>query len=226
MQSTTPAPQNREWFPESEWLKRHQSFMARKAAGPIDLLFIGDSITEGWAVDGKATWDREYAGMNAANFGIGGDETQHVLWRILNGETDNISPKVVVLLIGTNNLGNSGQGSAETIAGIAKIIDTLKQKLPDSRVLLLGVFPRDARPGTELRRAIATINESIAGLADDTRVTFLDIGQKFLQTDGQLSPLIMPDYLHLSAQAYQLWADAMRPTLTYLWNQAGLKQDR
>jgi beta-glucosidase len=213
MQSITPTPQDKEWFPVSEWLKHHAAFMARKLSGPIDLLFIGDSITQGWSVDGAKTWDQEYAPLNAANFGIGGDETQHVLWRITNGELDGIAPKAVVLMIGTNNIGNSGHSAEQTIAGIAKIVDTLKTKLPGSRLLLLGVFPRDAKPETEFRTSIATINQAIAKLADGRRITFLDIGEKFLEPDGRLSPTIMPDYLHLSAEAYQIWADAMRPTL-------------
>jgi beta-glucosidase len=218
MQSTTPVRQDKDWFPASEWLKFHDAFLARKAAGPIDLLFIGDSITQGWAAEGKEIWDLEYAPLHAANFGIGGDETQHVLWRILNGEIDNISPRVVILKIGTNNIGNSGHTAEQTIAGITKVVETLKAKLPNSRILLLGVFPRDPKPGTEFRQAITTINHAIAKLADDTHITFLDIGEHFLDADGRLPPELMPDYLHLSPEGYQVWADEIRGSLRGLYN--------
>ena len=215
MPSVTPVPQDKDWFPLKDWLARHTGFLDRKAQGPIDLLFIGDSITEGWGNEGKAVWEREFAPHNSANFGIGGDETQHVLWRLQNGEIDGIKPKVVVLKIGTNNIGNSGHSAEMTISGIEKIVQLLKQKLPTSRILLLGLLPRDEMPETPLRRTIAQINQAIAKL-QDTQVTYLDLGQVFLEQDGRISSTIMPDFLHLSPKAYEMWADAMRPTLAKL----------
>ncbi len=210
MQSTIPTPR------EQWWMQWHDSFMARKAAGPVDLLFIGDSITQGWAGEGGAVWDREYAPRNAANFGIGGDETQHVLWRLQNGELDGIAPRLVVLLIGINNLGNTGMSAAETAAGVLKVIDTIVAKLPGSRLLVLGTFPQGFEPGTRSRLAVAEINRTVAARADQKQVWFLDLGPTFLEPDGRIDPSVMPDSLHLSPKAYQMWADAMRPWLEKL----------
>ena len=210
MQSTTATPR------ESWWMEWHDSFMARKAAGPIDLLFIGDSITQGWADEGGAVWHREYAPQNAANFGIGGDETQHVLWRLQNGELDGIAPKLVVLMIGTNNLGNTGMSAGDTAAGVLAIIDTIVRKLPGSKLLALGTFPKGFQPGTKGRKDIAELNRAIASRADQRQVWYLDVGPAFIEADGTIDPAVMPDGLHLSAKAYQLWADAMRPTIQKL----------
>jgi lysophospholipase L1-like esterase len=214
MDATTPAPR------ESWWIDWHNSFMARKSQGPIDLLFIGDSITQAWAEEGKKTWDREYAPRNAANFGIGGDETQHVLWRLTHGELDGLAPKLVVLMIGTNNLGNAGHSAAETAAGVSKVIDTITAKLPTSKLLALGIFPRDQYAGTPHRRAIAEINRAIEARADGRRVWYLDLGPVYLRPDGSIDAATMPDYLHLSPAAYQAWADAMRPTVEKLMDGA------
>jgi lysophospholipase L1-like esterase len=205
MRSTTPTPR------EDWWMEWHDAFMTRKSAGPIDLLFIGDSITQAWADEGKAVWDREYAPRNAANFGIGGDETQHVLWRLQNGELDGIAPRLVVLMIGTNNLGNSGMSAGETTAGVLAVIDTIVKRLPASKLLALGTFPRDFEPGTRARMDIAEINRAIAARADQKQVWHLDVGPVFVAAEGRIENSVMPDALHLSPAAYQMWADAMRP---------------
>jgi len=210
--------QNRDWFPTALWLTRHEDHLKRKTEGRIDLLFLGDSITEGWRDTGVATWEKYYAPRNAANFGIGGDETQHVLWRIENGEVEGLNPKVVVLLIGTNNLGNSGFGGDDTAKGIVCIVRLLRKKLPATRILLLGVFPRDFQPGTHFRKEIDKINQTIAKLDDGDHVRFLDIALSFLQRDGSISPEIMPDALHISSAAYGKWAEAMEPLLKEMLN--------
>lgn len=189
----------------------HAQFMARVARGNIDLVFFGDSITAGWA--NNAVWKKYYAPRNGANFGIGGERTQHILWGILNGEVDGIAPKVVVLMIGTNNTGENS--AAEIAEGITLIVKTLRQKLPASKVLLLGVFPR-GNANDPRRAKIAGINKTIAGLDDGKTVRYLDIGPKFLAEDGSLPKEIMPDLLHLSLKGYQIWADAMEPLLTEL----------
>jgi lysophospholipase L1-like esterase len=191
-------------------MNMHESFLERAKQGDIDLLFVGDSITQGWKGSGKEVWERFYGPRKSANFGIGGDRTQHVLWRLENGEIDGISPKVVVLMIGTNNVGDN---SPEQIAdGIKAIVGKLRTKLPESKILLLAVFPRDETRSARRERLIA-VNERISKLAEDKMVTFLDIGQHFLDEDGTLSKDIMPDYLHLSSKGYRIWADAMEPTL-------------
>jgi lysophospholipase L1-like esterase len=195
-------------FREGWWMKLHERFLQEAKKGKIDLLFLGDSITQGW--NNNATWARFYGPRHAANFGIGGDGTQHVLWRVQHGELEGIAPRVVVLMIGTNN---SGTSSADQIAaGITAIVKDLRKRLPESKVLLLGVFPRGQQPGPA-RVKLAEVNRQIAALDDGSNVTYLDIGKSFLNPDGTISRETMPDFLHLTARGYRTWADAMEPTL-------------
>ncbi len=193
---------------------RHEAFVAIAKENKAQLLFLGDSITAGWAGK-KEIWDNAFGKYNPANFGIGGDRTQHVLWRITNGEFDGFTPKTVVLMIGTNN---SGSDTEEGIAaGIRKIVETLREKSPQTKVLLLAVFPRGEKPTENPARAkLSAVNKRIAELHDNQHVFFLDIGAKFLESDGSLSKEIMPDFLHLSAKGYQIWADAISPSLEKL----------
>ena len=193
---------------------RHKKFLEIAKKGGVDVLFIGDSITQGWG--NNTAWKKHFEPLKAANFGIGGDQTGHVLWRITEGkELEGISPKVAVLMIGTNN---AGRDSAEQIAeGITLIVKTLHHKTPHTKVLLLGVFPRDAKPGTKNRAKIAEINKTIAKLDDNGKtVKYLDIGEKFLEKDGTLSKEIMNDYLHLTPKGYEIWAEAITPTVEAL----------
>lgn len=194
---------------EGSWMKLHREFLERAQQGKVDLLFLGDSITQGWR-GAPEVWKRFYGPRNAENFGIGGDRTQHVLWRIQNGELEGIEPKAVVLMIGTNNANNA---TADEIAqGITAIVEELRKRLPKTKVLLLGVFPRGEKPDAT-REKLDAVNAKIAGLDDGSHVKFLDIGKAFLNPDGTISREIMPDYLHLSRKGYRIWADAMEPTL-------------
>jgi lysophospholipase L1-like esterase len=193
---------------EGQWMELHRRFLDRARQGKVDLLFLGDSITQGW--NDNAVWKRFYGPRNAANFGIGGDRTQHVLWRIQNGELEGIEPKVVVLMIGTNN---ASSGTPDEIAqGVTAIVEELRHRLPKARILLLGVFPRAEKPNA-LRDKLASVNTKIAKVDDGSHVKFLDIGKSFVNEDGTISPEIMPDYLHLSLKGYRIWAEAMEPTL-------------
>jgi lysophospholipase L1-like esterase len=196
----------------TNWLARHEGFVKQAKAGGIDLLFMGDSITDNWRGKGKNVWAKFYGSRHAANFGIGGDRTQHVIWRIENGELDGIDPKVIVLMIGTNN---SNSDSPDQISeGVEKIVADMREKCPKSKILLLAIFPRnkpDANP--KQMDTINKINARIAKLDDGKMVTFLDIGKAFLGDDGKVHADIMPDYLHPNEQGYQLWANAMEPTL-------------
>ncbi len=192
----------------------HEKFVAIAKEGTAELVFLGDSITAGWNSK-KDIWETAFGKYKPANFGIGGDRTQHVLWRIENGELEGIKPKGVVLMIGTNN---SGSDSAEGIAkGITKIVATIRDKQPQAKILLLAVFPRGEKaspnPG---REKLAQVNTMIAKLDDGKHVHYLDIGPKFLQEDASISKEIMPDYLHLSAAGYQIWADAIEAKLATL----------
>src|SRR5262245_23205052 len=185
--AATPSPRmDKDGEPNPGWMKRHEGFVQIAKKGGVDVLFLGDSITDAWRLKaGKPTWDKYFAPLKAANFGIGGDRTEHVLWRITNGELEGIKPKVAVLMIGTNNTGGN---SAEQIAeGIKAIVHKLGELSPDTKVLLLGVFPRDAKPESPRRQKIAQINKTISKLDDGKRVKYLDIGDKFLKEDGTLT---------------------------------------
>jgi lysophospholipase L1-like esterase len=208
--TVTPAPR------PGSWMQLHEKFLAEAKQGNIDLLFLGDSITQGW--HGNAVWKRFYGPRHAANFGIGGDRTEHVIWRLQHGEVDGIHPRVVVLMIGTNN--SRDNTSVEIFLGVKAIIEELRKRLPDSKILLLGVFPRGEKPNG-LREKLDDVNDQISKLDDGKSVFHLNIGKAFLNPDDTISPDVMPDYLHLTAKGYRLWADAMEPTLWKLLDEPG-----
>ena len=205
------------------WLKRHEGFVAMAKKGGVEVLFLGDSITDAWGGEGhnpKAAgaqiFAKQFEPLKAANFGIGGDRTQHVLWRLQNGELDGIQPKVLMLMIGTNN-SNGKDNTAEEIAdGIKAIVAEIRNKSPKTKVLLLGVFPRGEKPNAQ-RDKLKQVNETVAKLDDGGKtVKYLDIGGRFLGQDGIISKDIMPDFLHLSEKGYQIWADAVKGPITEL----------
>lgn len=201
----------------NRFLQRHKGFLQDLKArnGKVGVLFVGDSITDGWRRAGKATFDKTYGSLDPLNLGIGGDRTQHVLWRLENGEVEGISPKVAVLMIGTNNLGSNT--NEEIVAGVTKIVQSLRAKLPNTKVLLLGIFPRGAKAADPARGRIKAINGQLARLDDGGRtVKYLDIGQSFLAPDGTLPKDVMPDALHPNQEGYAIWAEAMAPTLAEL----------
>jgi len=200
---------NKEGQIDARFLQMHESFLKRGKEGPIGVLFLGDSITAGWG-RAKDIWQQHYGQYNPANFGIGGDSTHHVLWRIENGELDGIAPKVVVLMIGTNN---SPYPAEEIIKGDKKIVEMIHQKLPDTKLLLLGIFPRSAKPTDAVREKLKAVNAELAKLDDGNKTRYLDIGAKFLDADGNLPADIMPDFLHPNIKGYQIWAEAMQPLL-------------
>lgn len=202
--STTPANRNP---------KRHEGFMKRIQEGPVGLLFLGDSITDGWPRASKETWAK-FDPYKPADFGISGERTEDVLWRITNGELDGIDPKAVVIMIGTNNIGHFGDEKPEWVAaGVKKIVDTVRTKLPKAKVLLLGVFPRGTTAEDGLRKKVVAINALIKDFGDGKGVTYLDISAKFLDEQGNIPKDIMPDALHPNAKGYQIWYDAMWPVL-------------
>jgi lysophospholipase L1-like esterase len=196
------------------WMKRHESFNARVAKGNADVLFIGDSITQGWEGRGKNVWAKFYGKRNAVNLGIGGDRTQHVIWRLDNGNVKNISPKAAVIMIGTNN---SGSNSPEQIAeGVTVIVKQLREKLPEMKIILLAVFPRGENKVDKRRQVNEGANAIFAKLDDGKSVFYLDIGEKFLEKDGTLTREIMPDLLHLSEKGYTIWAESIEDKLSAL----------
>ena len=216
-ESFTAAPQT-ESFSIDWWLPLHRQKLQEKnrlvAAGtPPDVVFIGDSITQGWENEGRAVWQRHFA-RHALALGFGGDRTENVLWRLQQGEVDGITPKVVVLMIGTNN---SGLRSPEsTAAGVKHLLDQIRQRLPSTQVLLLAIFPRGEKPDDYLRGANERVNKLIAGYDDGRSVHYLDINAALLNADGSLSRDVMPDLLHPSEKGYAIWQRAMAPTLQSL----------
>jgi lysophospholipase L1-like esterase len=208
-----PAPRQDAW-----WTKRHEGFLAdlEKVKGNVDLLFVGDSITDGWRngepKGGKPVWDKVWGPMKPFNIGIGGDQTQHVVWRLQQGEVAGIKPKLAVLMIGTNNLGRNT--NEEIAAGITACVKEIQKQLPTTKVLLLGVFPRGAKADDKARGRIKAINETISKLDDGGKtVKYLDIGDKFLDKDGNIPKDVMYDALHPGTGGYQIWADAIKPTV-------------
>lgn len=201
---------------EGGWLKRHESFVDRAKKGGVDVVFLGDSITQGWEGGGKDIWKERFDPLKAANFGISGDRTEHVLWRITTGkELEGIDPKAFVIMIGTNNLGNK-QTPEMAADGVTAIVKELRKQKPSARILLLAVFPRGAKSTDGYREKVKDVNQRIAKLADGKAVQFLDIGGKFLDQAGDLPKEIMPDALHLSAKGYKIWADSIQSQLNDL----------
>ncbi len=137
------------WMSIAKWDELHAKNLARAKEGKVDVLFLGDSITQGWG--DNAPWKKNFAPLKAANFGIGGDTTRTVLWRLDHGEVDGIKPKGIVLLIGTNNFGLHNDKPEDTLRGVKAVIAKLREKLPESKILLMGLLPRDAKPDTETK---------------------------------------------------------------------------
>jgi lysophospholipase L1-like esterase len=197
---------------------RHKGFLEIAKRGDIGLLFVGDSITDwfsnprgGNPAPGLEVWNANFGQFKPANFGIAGDTTQGVLWRMQNGELEGFKPKLIVLMLGTNNIGRNP--ADEIVDGDRLIIEEFKKRQPQAKVLLLGVFPRnnnrqpDQTPA--LRASVKEINSKLAKLADNKQVFYMDIGDKFLTADGTLTTEVMADGLHPTAKGYQIWADAI-----------------
>ena len=149
------------------------------------------------------------------NLGIGGDRTQHVLWRLDNGNIKNINPKVAVVMIGTNNSGNGRNSAEEMIDGVTAVIEKLRTKLPKTEILLLDIFPRGQRINAQ-RGKILQVNQVLSRLDSRPHVTFLRIGQNFVSPNGSIAKDIMPDFLHLTPNGYEIWAKSIEPTLARL----------
>ena len=201
-------PRKDEW-----WMKRHQS-MNKNAKKPHDLLFIGDSITQGWEGSGKGTWEKYYGNRKALNLGISGDRTEHVIWRLDNGNLRNQKKaKAAVVMIGTNNTGHIMQDPTEVRDGVERIVSTLRARCPQAKILLLGVFPRGVKPDDAKRKNNLEINKFISELHNGERIHYLDISDKFLTAEGILTKQVMPDALHPRQKGYEIWAEAIEPKL-------------
>ena len=197
---------------------KHQANLQVARQGDAEVLFMGDSITDFWrnpegAFAGKPVLDKYFNQYRIANFGIAGDTTQGVLFRLQDGEGQGFSPRAIMLMIGTNNTARNS--AAEIAEGIGAIVIKLRQAFPQARILLLGVFPR-GRANDPVRATIAEINRTIAKLHDGNRVHYLDIGAKFLDADGNIPADVMSDGLHPSTKGYEIWAQAVSEPLSGL----------
>lgn len=197
-------------------MAKHQCFLEVAKRGGIDLLFVGDSITDffGRADRGRDVWMRDFAPLRAANFGISGDTTQDVLWRMQNGELEGFEAKLIVLMLGTNNIGRNDP--ADIAAGDAAVIAEFRKRQPKAKILLLGIFPRGEDPAGPTRGTVREINTHLAKLADGQTVLYLDIAPAFLNADGTLKKGAMVDGLHPGPAGYAMWSDAILPTVRQL----------
>ena len=185
---------------------------ADEAGEKAQLVFIGDSITEGWEGAGKDVWSKHYNRYNAVNLGIGGDRTQHVLWRLDNGNLKGLKPKAAVVMIGTNNSNGEDNTPGQIADGVTAIVRKLRDRLPDTKILLLPIFPRGENFNNQ-RGKILQVNQVLQKLADGRNVLWVDFGYKFVTPEGRIPRDLMPDYLHLSPAGYEIWADSMEPVL-------------
>ena len=197
---------------------KHQANLAVAKQGDAELLLMGDSITDFWRnaegpFAGKPVLDKHFGQWKVANFGIAGDTTQGVLYRLQNGEGQGFSPRAVMLMIGTNNTARNT--AAEISEGIGAIVQELQRDFPQAKILLLGVFPR-GRPGDPVRATIAEINRTIAKLHDGNKVHYLDIGAQFVDGSGTIPADVMSDLLHPGPKGYEIWAQAVKEPLSRL----------
>lgn len=195
------------------WVKRNQAMHDQLATGNAKLLWIGDSIVERWEKGGRPVWNKYYAHRDAVNLGIGGDRTEHVLWRLDHYDLGKIDPKLAVVMIGQNN---GGDNTAEEIAeGVTAIVARLREKLPAMKILLLGIFFRGEKPNDEQIK-LAKTNAIIAKLADDQHVFYRNVNDIFLAPNGDIRKELMPDFEHPNEAGCRVWAEAIEPTVAKL----------
>ncbi len=214
--SVLPEAQSEVWAVKW-WHPRHEEKIALKEKmDKVDLVFLGDSITHAWDNKGKKVWDEYYSSRNALNIGFSADRTEHVLWRLNHGAIDGIDPKLLVLMIGTNNTGHRQDTPEDTALGIKEILNTIEHKLPNTKILLLAIFPRGSNLDDPLRKINDDINSIIKNYQDEERVYYLNINHLFLDDNGVLSKSVMSDLLHPNKDQYIVWAKAIEPNIKEL----------
>jgi N-acetylglucosamine-6-sulfatase len=211
-----PVPRDRDypWMSLAQWQATHSELSAIAAKGEAELVFFGDSITA--STRSSESWKKIFAAYRSANFGIGGDRTQNLLWRLEHGEIGALKPKLAVLLIGTNNIGITGNDIADTVRGVNAVVSKLHAAFPSAKLLVLGLFPRDESPASPLRAKVQQINGALTKLDDDKTVFVRDIGQVFLEPDGTLSTAVSKDHLHPTEEGIRRWAEAIAPVVQQL----------
>jgi lysophospholipase L1-like esterase len=188
---------------------------AKDHPGSYDIEFIGDSITQGWEGAGKNVWQQYYGKRTVINMGVGGDRTQHVLWRFEQGQLDGINAKVAVVMIGTNNSNKDDNSETDILEGVTAIVSEIRQRQPDTKIILLGIFPRGQTFSAQ-RGKILQVNQAMARLDDGKNVFYIDFGSQLIGNDGSISKSMMKDYLHPGEAGYQIWAKAVEPKLQQL----------
>ncbi len=215
---TTTKPVSR--MQEAWWKNRHDLRQKEKAnVGELDILLVGDSITQGWEGAGAKAWKKTFGDLKTFNLGFSGDRTEHVIWRLQNGEVEGLDPRVVMVLIGTNNTGHKLDKPENIASGVEGILKELKNRLPDSKVILLSLFPYDKDPNSPRRKNNNAVNEIIKNYDDGKQVYYLDICDAFFDDQGKMSAEITPDFLHLSEKGYQIWADQVNDKIRDLRNE-------
>ena len=205
-----PSPRTKVFKGGQTWTERHEAVNEQAVRGEAELVFLGDSITHYWETEGAERWEKSYAPYKAIDMGFSGDQVGHLLWRIQNGALKGISPKVAVLMIGTNN---SRDYNPEEVGGaIRAICAELHAQLPETKILLLAIFPRGTADDERHLKNVKT-NELISGLGDEPWVEFLDIGASFTDPAGNVRKELFPDGLHPNTEGYAIWGEAMKPTL-------------
>lgn len=212
--SDRPAPR-----PDANSQTAHRELLEKARSGRIDVYFVGDSITRRWGAldypEFLAHWRENFSGWNAANFGWGGDRTEHILWRLEDGELDGVDPKIIVVQAGANNVGREPGGEskvADVTRGIKAIVDRCRAKAPRATIVLTAIFPRN--DSLAVLPEINAINRSIATLADGRQVRYLDVNDKLADSDGRIFDGMMVDGLHPTIRGYQVWADGLKPIFT------------
>lgn len=213
--ATNPAPRTVEypWMSIERWKSMHAEQVAHAEKGDVGVMFLGDSITEMWP---KKLFEDNFGKFKAANFGIGGDVTGNVLWRLQNPAIASLKPKLVVLLIGVNNINLCNEEPEEVFSGIKAVVATLRKQYPSARILLNAVLPEGELPDNPGRQRVIALDKMVATLGDGKNVFFHDYGPRFIGADGKLSAELQPDFLHLSEKGYRIWVDAMLPDIEQL----------
>lgn len=205
--------QDFDWMSITDWDRYHAEDVLIAEHHKVDVLFIGDSITAGWD---WALWEKYFKPLNAANFAIGGDNTGNVLWRLQHGTVGNIRPKLIVVLVGVNNLGGLQETPEQAAEGVTRVVSQLQLAWPNSKILLQAVLPADQKTGTPLREKINALNKLIRPLGDNKTVFFKDYSAVMLEKNGEVSPKIMADFLHPTPEGYARWANVLAPDVNAL----------
>lgn len=207
----TPVPRDRDydWMSRARWQEMHAANVTEAAKGEAELVFLGDSITE--MTRGSESWKQAFGSYRYVNFGIGGDRTQNVLWRLEHGAIGALKPKLVVLLIGTNNIGTTPDDVGDITRGVTAVVARLRTGFPKTKVLVLGIFPREVKADAPVRKSIVKINAALTKLEDGKTVFVRDVGRIFLESDGTLSTTISGDALHLTEEGCRRWAAVLAP---------------